>query len=824
MTLDTGRLLSTPKVTKLPVTDLVIQAVEEMAYAQGFEDLKFTNRNGLTLHDPHWIAGVDYEAADEDEEGENENDDDPSDSDDDDADDDDGDDDDGQDPDEPGPGPEDIGPFDFEGNEDDDPAPATETASIDSGADEDGDYVEDEDEADEDEDVSDEDDEAAGSDEDGGDEDDASVPRRSSRVSTRTEVFSPEMHGKSHRTRTLLTVERRKKPKRWVNRKRQRTRVVRFKMEESHYNLKITQPKNKKKGREYTMTEALILIQFVQHLESPSGKKNGLSFGQQYMLQKGLKVFGESGKTAAMSEIRQQHDRKCFAPRSISEMTESERKKAQEALMFLTEKRSGEKKGRMVYNGKPTREWLSKEDSASPTATLEGIMVTVTIDAKEGRDNMTADVPNAFIQTEMPKVKDGEERVMMKITGVLVDMLVQIDPNTYQDFVVYEKGRKVLYVEILRAVYGMLVASLLWYEKFRSDLEKEGFVFNDYDPCVANRIKRGKQHTIRFHVDDVMSSHVDPRVNDEFAEWLEKMYGQYKKVNPTRGKVHDYLGMVFDFSEPGTVIVDMKKYVETMLSEFPEEIKSTAETPAGESLLDTGKGKALDATKHKAYHTTVARGLFLCKRARPDIQPTIAVLSTRVKKPIETDWKKLVRMMKYLYGTKDKVLRLSADNLRVVKWYVDASFAVHPDFRSHTGGVMTFGGGAVQAISKKQKLNTRSSTEAELVAADDAATMILWTQAFMEGQGYRLDQNILYQDNKSAILLETNGRKSAGKRSRALNVRYFFLTDQVEKGNLSIEYCPTGMMWGDFMTKPLQGEKFIYFRNLLLGEKCEPAS
>ena len=91
-------------------------------------------------------------------------------------------------------------------------------------------------------------------------------------------------------------------------------------------------------------------------------------------------------------------------------------------------------------------------------------------------------------------------------------------------------------------------------------------------------------------------------------------------------------------------------------------------------------------------------------------------------------------MMKYLNGTQDMKLTLSAKNLWSIKWYVDASFAVHPDFRSQTGGTMTFGKGAVQSLSKKQKLNTRSSTEAELVGADDVATQILWTKHFMEAQ------------------------------------------------------------------------------------------
>ena len=175
--------------------------------------------------------------------------------------------------------------------------------------------------------------------------------------------------------------------------------------------------------------------------------------------------------------------------------------------------------------------------------------------------------------------------------------------------------------------------------------------------------------------------------------------------------------------------------------------------------------------------------------------------------------------MNYLNGTKEKVLTLRIDDINVVKWFVDASFAVHDDFKSHTGAVMTMGKGAMQALSRKQKLNTRSSTESELVGVDDISTMILWTKLFLKHQGYEIEKNIIYQDNKSTILLEENGRKSAGKRLRALYIRYFFITDQIEKGNMEVEYCPSEQMGGDLLTKPLQGNKFIEFRNEILGEK-----
>ena len=131
----------------------------------------------------------------------------------------------------------------------------------------------------------------------------------------------------------------------------------------------------------------------------------------------------------------------------------------------------------------------------------------------------------------MPEVKDGEERVIMKITGVLVDLLVEIAPEVYGPYVVFENGRKVLYVQVIRALYGMLVAALLWYKQFKGDLESIGFKFNPYDPCVANRIVKGKQQTVRFHVDDLKSSHMDKQVFDLVERYVRP---------PWRGKSHPW--------------------------------------------------------------------------------------------------------------------------------------------------------------------------------------------------------------------------------------------------------------------------------------------
>ena len=155
-----------------------------------------------------------------------------------------------------------------------------------------------------------------------------------------------------------------------------------------------------------------------------------------------------------------------------------------------------------------------RENKSSPTAATESIFVTCAVDAAEKRDVMSLDIPNAFIQAKLPKAKVGE-RVIMKLRGQIVDWLIKMDPIVYLDKVVYEKGKKVLYLQVLRALYGMLVAALEWYKKIKTDLERIGFKFNLYDGCVANRVVDGNQQTLRLHVDDMLVSCKNKKANDD---------------------------------------------------------------------------------------------------------------------------------------------------------------------------------------------------------------------------------------------------------------------------------------------------------------------
>ena len=172
----------------------------------------------------------------------------------------------------------------------------------------------------------------------------------------------------------------------------------------------------------------------------------------------------------------------------------------------------------------------------------------------------------------------------------------------------------------------------------------------------------------------------------------------------------------------------------------------------------------------------------------------MAFLTTRVKKPDQEDWGKLKRVLKYLNGTKHMKLKLTVENLSIIKWWIDASYNVHWDARGHNGAMMTMGKGAITSNSNKQKLNVGSSTESELVATHDQMPDVMHTLFFIEAQGYAIDKNVIYQDNQSAFRLEVNGKMSSGKKTKHISSRFFFITDKVAPGEVDVEYCPTEKM------------------------------
>ena len=507
-------------------------------------------------------------------------------------------------------------------------------------------------------------------------------------------------------------------------------------------------------------------------------------------------------------------------PINANTLTLLEKKKAMPAVNLIKEKHDGVLKGRTCADGSKQRKYLKSDESvASPTAALESLIVTLLIDAYEGRDVGTYDVPGAFLQASL-EPKPNNERVLMRLVGNFVNIMCKVNPKHLEN-VIYENGRKVLYLEVLQAIYGCIESALRWYKLYSNTLVKEGFIINPYDKCVANKIINDKQCTIVWYVDDNKISHEDPEVVTDTIGLMKKHFGD---LTVTRGNKHRFLGMNITINQKDSIEIEMKDQLQDAIDMFVssegEKVNEEVTSPARPRLRDVNSnGVLLNKDKKEAFHSIVASLIWIMKRARPDLETAISFLCTRVSKSDEDDWIKLRRVIAFIQCTIEDVRIIGASDLNKIFTWIDSAYAVNPDMRSQTGGAISMGIGLIHAKCSKQKLNVKSSTEAELVGTSEYIPYLLWILLFMSSQGYEIKDNVLYQDNQSTMLMLKNGRNSCTGNSRHIDIRYFFVKDRIDKGEIRIEYCPSLDMLADYFSKPLQGYLFKKFRDVIMGYK-----
>ena len=246
----------------------------------------------------------------------------------------------------------------------------------------------------------------------------------------------------------------------------------------------------------------------------------------------GLKKHGKKAEEALLAEFSQLEDLDVYEPLDPNKPTRAQKKAALRAINLIKEKRCGRLKGRTVADGRPQRNMYDKSETASPTVGTDALMVSIIVDAHERRDVATADIAGAYLKAYM------KDFTVMKFTGASVDMLCKMN-SKYIPFVTVEGGIKVLYVRLIKAIYGCVQSALLWYKMFHEHLKHLGFVINPYDPCVANKNINGKQCTIAWYVDDTKMSHAESTVVTEVIAQIEERFG---KMTVKRGKAHDFSG------------------------------------------------------------------------------------------------------------------------------------------------------------------------------------------------------------------------------------------------------------------------------------------
>jgi hypothetical protein len=343
---------------------------------------------------------------------------------------------------------------------------------------------------------------------------------------------------------------------------------------------------------------------------------------------------------AAQSKMKQLHFRNTFKPKHWRELSQFQRQTVLESHMFLKQKRDGNIKGITAAGGNKQRDYISKEDASSPTVATESVLLSCIINAEEERGVVVVDIPNAFVQTRVEYEKD---MAFINIRGILVDILVEISPDVYKSYISKDKeGLKQLLVQFQNALYGTMVASLLYYRKFVKSLTDIDFVINPYDPCVANKMVKGDQRTICLHVDDCKLSHCKTKVMDIMIEYLRQEYESIFEdgsgaMTVSRGKIHKYIGMTLDYTIRGQVKIAMFDYIDEILTAFDKaEPKGggTKTSAAPDSLFKVDENcEKLKQDKDVEFHNLVANALYSTKRARPDTCTAITFLTTRVRAP-----------------------------------------------------------------------------------------------------------------------------------------------------------------------------------------------
>ena len=535
---------------------------------------------------------------------------------------------------------------------------------------------------------------------------------------------------------------------------------------------------------------------------------------------KAIATYGVAATKAIEAEMKQMLDKDVFEPVKKSTMTKEQIRLLIPSSMFVREKflPAGDfdkLKARLVGGGN----WQDPDDYddvSSPAAALASLITIVAIAAYERRKVRSMDVDGAYLLALM------KSDVWVEIQAFIVEHLLNVATEGMRAKItecLTEKGN--LVVKLKRALYGCIESGKLWFETIKAFLESIGLTSNPRDLCVFNDGPATNldgslrdQLTVVVYVDDILATSTNEAKLDKFTALMEK---EFKKLKITTGDIHSYLGMTFNFSLPGTCSVHMDKYIEDILNDTNTVgIKLTPSTV--ELFVCNEESPLLRGGQTKSFHSLVARLLFASKRARIDIQCVVAFLATRVRMPTEQDWKKLQHLLQYLNGTATLGLNLCIGERGMVhESYVDASFGVHMDRKSHTGLVDRIGNAVVDTKSSKQRINTNSSCEAEIVAVSESLDRMVQEHDFLVHQGYsQLQPNILYQDNESTMSLIHHGR-ARSETTRHIDIKYYYAKDYVDRGQLTVLHKSTGEMIADFFTKPLQGEHFLSQRDCIMG-------
>ena len=413
------------------------------------------------------------------------------------------------------------------------------------------------------------------------------------------------------------------------------------------------------------------------------------------------------------------------------------------------------------------------------------------MDASEKKKSvLVGDVPCAYLHAERGDSPKVYVRLSREMTVIFVRLCPEYKAKVEADGTI---------IEILKGLYGLAESGYTWYNHLTTYLTSISFTACRFDKCV---LKKGDVNLV-IYVDDFLLTGSEKDIH-ETLDKIEEKFGDCKRK---AGPNFSFIGMQFEIKNDGvSVKIDLKNLLQNSVG--------SAETPCGNNALVVSENaEKLTAENKEKVHSVVAKLLYIAKRTRPEILFIVNFSCTRVQDPTIEDAVKLGRVMKYLKGTEGEELFLKikrVDGIVTMEPYIDASYGVHMDMKSHSGMMVTLGEGSLLTVSTKQKCISKSSTEAELIAVTDLVAHAIEVKKISEEIIGEKIELIVYQDNESTIKIMKSG--IAGARSKHIKIRFAWINEAIDSGDFELRYKATKQMLADGLTKSKQGNEFTEFK------------
>jgi hypothetical protein len=465
-------------------------------------------------------------------------------------------------------------------------------------------------------------------------------------------------------------------------------------------------------------------------------------------------------------------------------------------------------KARLVGNGSQQDVKLYDMISSS-TVSIASVFVLLNIATYFKSHIAVMDIKGAFLHAKVPATN---EPIYLLVDAQTSSYWKTVD-TTAAEFL-NNKGELTLRLD--KFIYGLKQSPLMFQRHLTGVIIGLGYKQCLNDECVFYKHVDGDYSILSTHVDDVLQVTSDTSLIEELKTKLIEIYQSIDiNLNPT-----SYLGMNIKRNETGDKIsVNHLGKIEELCKKFLHPDAPISEYPAsGDGLFRNSDEPVLEEDKLRMYLSLTMSLMYIARLTRPDTLLPVAYLASRSHVATPTDFKKLLKVLRYLKGTKTKGITIKCSDLQLYA-HCDASSNVHSDGKGHTGYFISLGSthSYVHAKSGKQRITGTSSTDCEIFALVECVKTALWIRNFLSE--LRLDKirSIqIYQDNKSAILMITD--ESKYRKSKHILSKISYLRENFNEESIELNYINTTMLCADMLTKSLTGTLFYSHRNKFLHE------